>query len=339
MSRSVDGAAHRLWQSDVAVAAPAVSVDRVTRLFAETATPALDDVSLAVPKGAVHALLGPNGAGKTTLLWVLAGLVAPTSGRVEFTIEGQPREGGWTAREFVGIVPAGNRSFYLRLTGVENLAFFGRLYGLSRREALARSREVLTEVGLDEAGGRRVGLYSQGMKRRLTMARALMVDPPVLLVDEATHDLDPAGARVVRRLVRECTARGTAVVWATQRLDELPGFADQVTVLAEGRVAYQGSPEGFAARATMGAFVLHVVDVVHESPCTVEAAQRAIGPVAAVCGLETPGHLLLELHDPHHLGAAIQLLEGSGLAVRSCRDDESVLERAFLLVTATGDVA
>jgi ABC-2 type transport system ATP-binding protein len=201
---------------------------------------ALDGVDFVVPAGEIHALLGPNGAGKTTLLRTISGLVAPTEGRV--SVFGADVTAGTRARRgHVGLVPSGDRTFYLRISGLENLIFFARLQGLPRRMAAARAREALDAVGLADAARRNVGTYSHGMQKRLSIARALLTEPLVLLVDEATHDLDPEGADRVRSLVAERAAAGAAVVWATQRVEEISGFAHRVTLLSAGRVRFTGS--------------------------------------------------------------------------------------------------
>src|SRR3954462_1804870 len=217
-----------------------ISVRDVERRFGDVQ--ALRGVSLAVAAGQIHALLGPNGAGKTTLLRILTGLVEPDAGSVSLL-------GGAVDKRCLGFVPSGDRSFYLRLSGEENLLFFGRLQGLSKREARLRAREALADVGLADAARRRVLAYSHGMQKRLSVARALLTEPPVLLVDEATHDLDPEAAVQVRELIRDLAANGTAVLWTTQRIEEIRGFADRVTFLAGGRVHFAGPVAELLTRA------------------------------------------------------------------------------------------
>ena len=141
----------------------------------------------------------------------------------------------------MGLVPSGDRSLYLRISGFENLLFFGRLHGMSKGEAAARARELLELVGLAGAGDLRAAFYSHGMQKRLSIARALLTRPSVLLVDEATHDLDPEAAARTRELVRGLADEGAAVVWATQRIEEIRGFADGVTLLREGTAALPGN--------------------------------------------------------------------------------------------------
>src|SRR5690348_6472912 len=194
-----------------------VSAVDVSRQFGSTV--ALRHVCFEVQYGELCALLGPNGAGKTTLLRLLTGLVAPTAGTIRvggIDVGATPAE----VRRKIGWFPSGDRTFYLRLSGLENLIFFGRLHGLSRREAAARALEVLDQVELTDAARRRVGTYSHGMQKRLSMARALLMRPRFLLVDEATHDLDPVAAQRVKELVRRAALDGAAVLWTTQRLDE-----------------------------------------------------------------------------------------------------------------------
>ena len=225
---------------------PAIDVRRLERRFGRRH--ALVGIDLTVRSGEIHALLGPNGAGKTTLLRTLAGLVAPTAGTVHvlgIDASGGPRR----LRGRVGLVPSSDRSAYQRISGLENLAFFARMHGMRKRAAFARAREVLADVGLAERADDAVGTWSHGMQQRLSVARALLTDPPVLLIDEATHDLDPAAAANVRELVGARAARGAAVLWATQRLEELRGFAGEVTLVSAGAAVFNGSVEALAARA------------------------------------------------------------------------------------------
>jgi ABC-2 type transport system ATP-binding protein len=245
--------------------AVAVSVRGLVRRFGDKL--ALDGVDLTIAQGEIHALLGPNGAGKTTLLRVLCGLVDPNGGAIR--ISGH-----------LGLVPSGDRTFYLRISGTENLIFFARLHGLRLRAARQRAREVLEQVGLDSAAALPVGRYSHGMQKRLSVARALLVDPAVLLVDEATHDLDPEGASRVRGLIAGLAQRGTAVLWTTQRIEEIRGFAHAVTLLRQGTVGFRGSVDELVARAPSQRFGLGLLngdaDRPPDAPAPVEEAFLAV---------------------------------------------------------------
>lgn len=303
------------------------------------ATRALDGVSLKVRQGEIHALLGPNGAGKTTLLRAFTGLVQPSAGTIR--IRGIPSEelGYRGFRKLFGVVPSGDRSFYLRISGLENLVFFGRLYGFRKRLAFARAWECLRAVGLEDAARKRVGLYSHGMQKRLSVARGLLTDPVVLFVDEATHDLDPEGSRRVQDLVTDAARRGTAVVWATQRLDEIRGFADQVTVLDEGKVRFVGTVPQLMAISEVRRYVLQLESRTSDDATLVSAANEALSPTATVSLAEDSEdrNCLLDLEDGGVLGDAISALTARGIRVLSCREARSGIESAFLNLTKKTD--
>jgi ABC-2 type transport system ATP-binding protein len=311
-------------------AVPALEVDELCRRFG--AVEALRGVSLEVEAGEVHALLGPNGAGKTTLMRVLCGLVEP-SGGAAYVLDrraGRTRE----LRELIGLVPSGDRSFYLRLSGLENLVFFARMHGLRRRAARERAAELLDAVGLAEAARRPVNTYSHGMQKRLSFARALLHAPAVLLVDEATHDLDPVAAERVRAMTRERATQGTAVVWATQRIEELAGFADRVTVLDRGAVCFAGTVSALAAA---GGGDRHVVGLGPRSKAALPALDAALGTLGRVERASDASHVLVTLSPGVTLGAALAALTAAGAEVTSCRDERPPMERAFLAMT--GDAA
>jgi ABC-2 type transport system ATP-binding protein len=296
---------------------------------------ALSDVSFEVRSGEIHALLGPNGAGKTTLLRILVGLVDADRGEVR--IRGARAEDvatRWSRRLF-GLFPSGDRTFYLRISGLENLAFFARLQGLSRREAIRRARECLDAVELSDVARLPVGEYSHGMQKRLSIARAILMEPPILLVDEATHDLDPHAAERVRGLIRTAADRGAAVVWTTQRVDEIRGFAERVTLLDRGRMRFVGTVSQLIATAGVRRFVLQVGPNEGRADA-LATASRALGESAEVSATEDEGHWLLSLRDGVVLGDAIARLSRAGIGVVACREERSGLELAFLRLTEGG---
>ena len=307
----------------------AIAVTEAFRSFGSKQ--ALRGISLNVAPREIRALLGPNGAGKTTLLRILTGLVFPTSGEVR-VMGLDPTQADRRLRQVVGLVPSGDRSFYLRISGLENLVFFARLHGFKRRAALARAREVLDQVGLLEAAGMRVGTYSHGMQKRLSIARALLTDPTVLLIDEATHDLDPEGAERVRSLVRDRADGGKAVLWATQRLDEIRGFANTVTLLSRGTVVFDGTVPELLMRATTNRFIL-TLGPSAGAPATVSSlAERALagrGSLQVIAGSEAV-HYLLTLSDGIVLGDALATLASAGIEILGCQSERSEVEQAFM---------
>ena len=204
----------------------------------------LSDVSLTVAAGEVHGVLGPAGAGKSTLLRVLAGQIGATAGSVR-VLGNRPGAPALAGR--VAFVEAGDDSSYQRISGLENLVFFGRLRGLTQHDAFERAEAVLDETGLLAAARGPVGEWTPAMRRRLAFARALLTDPEVLLIDAPAHELESASALVAGR-----ARRHTAVVWAARRLDELAGAAPTLTLLADGRVRYSGTVSALADRSTRG---------------------------------------------------------------------------------------
>jgi ABC-type multidrug transport system ATPase subunit len=303
---------------DMDEARPGVLVRDLVCRFADKI--ALDGVDLAIAPGEIHALLGPNGAGKTTFIRVLCGLVEPERGTV--TTSGR-----------IGFVPSGDRSFYLRLSNLENLIFFARLNGLRLREAARRAREVLDAVGLGDVAKRPVGRCSHGMQKRLSVARALLVRPELLLVDEATHDLDPEGARRIRALVRRAADEGTAVLWTTQRVDEIAGFAHSTTLLVQGRVVFSGSPAQLAARAPSDRYLVQIRASGAGGTPPVEAIRRAAGPGTPITPTHDAGYFLLDCRDPRGIGAVVARLVDGGFDVISARQAQSEIEEAFLVLT------
>lgn len=294
---------------------------------------ALAEVDLTVGAGEIYALLGPNGAGKTTLLRVLIGLQQPTAGRVR--VDGAaPNLWDRGVQHRLGHVPSGSRSFYLRLSGLENLLFFARLHGLSRRAARARAEELLEAVGLEDAARRRVGLYSNGMQRRLALARAVLHRPALLAVDEATHDLDPEGARRIRTLVREEARRGAAVVWATQRLEEIRSFADRVTVLHRGRVRFAGTVPELMATVRTQRYLLRLRNGGAPGGLLLETVRGQIGARGTVAATGDGEHYLLALEDHVILGEVVADLTAAGVAVLACREEQSLIEAALLGLTS-----
>jgi ABC-2 type transport system ATP-binding protein len=312
-----------------ATVSPAIEAIGVGRSFGETR--ALIDVSLAVVAGEIHALLGPNGAGKTTLVRILTGLTGPDAGEVRVLGSSAGELMSRRARSAIGLVPSGDRTFYMRLSGLENLRFFARMHGLSVKEATERSWEVLRDVGLTDAARRAIGTYSHGMQKRLSVARALLMSPPILFVDEATHDLDPEAARRVQELVGAARDRGTAVIWATQRIDEIRGFADRVTVLREGTVRFTGTVPELMAVTIARRYLMHVRadgDVLARA----HEALTGLGEVA-ISGDPDGRNFVVALRDEVVLGSAISALDRAGLQVMTCREERSEIEAAFLFLT------
>jgi ABC-2 type transport system ATP-binding protein len=236
---------------------PAVELAGVTRTFGELT--AVAAMSWSLPRGQVLGLLGHNGAGKSTTLRLINGVLTATSGAVRvFGLD--PVTHGPQVRRHTGVLhsdPAVDR----RLTGRENLRFTGRLYGLEVEEAAERVDELAISFHLDDRLDEAVERYSNGMRQRLALARVLLPNPSLLLLDEPTASLDPMAAHGVRQLVRDIAdSRQRTVVIATRNLIEATGLCDQVAVLQRGRVVAFGTPSALASRVRARALHLRISD-------------------------------------------------------------------------------
>jgi ABC-2 type transport system ATP-binding protein len=218
----------------------AIELHQVSRSFGDVN--AITDVDLAVPSGTVAVLLGPNGAGKTTSVRIMTGALRPDFGFVR--VNGlDPAVDGQQVRMTCGVVPP-KPALYDRLSGWDNLRFAADLYGAPH----SRIPEAAARFGIDHALGQEAGGYSTGMRTRLALARAVLHDPEILLLDEPTAGLDPESARAVLGLIREIAGRGNTIVMCTHLLHEAEGIADQVVLMDEGTVRAAGKPRDLAGR-------------------------------------------------------------------------------------------
>jgi ABC-2 type transport system ATP-binding protein len=209
----------------------------------------LVDVDLSVRRGEIFGLLGPNGAGKTTLLKMLATLLLPDCGTIRVAgvdALAHPMD----VKRRVGFSFSDERSFYYRLTARRNLAFFGVLADVPAARLAGRVEAVMDTVDLRDALDRPVKSFSSGMRQRLAVARALLADPDVLILDEPTRAVDPVHALGLRTLVRDELSRrmGKTVILSTNVLEEAWSICDRVAILAGGRVAALGTPAALAER-------------------------------------------------------------------------------------------
>jgi ABC-2 type transport system ATP-binding protein len=224
-----------------AVAHPAIAVHGLTKVFPVPFHPtrrvvAVRDLNLRIEPGEVYGLLGPNGSGKSTTLKIILGLVSPTRGRTEiFGRDSRLVE----SREAVGFLPE-NPYFYKFLTGAETLRFFGRLCGMTGSTLKNRINELLDLVGLNNARDRRLGTYSKGMLQRIGLAQALIYDPRLVVLDEPTAGVDPAGSREIRDLIMDLKRRGITVLLSSHLLAQAQEICDRIGILADGVLVREG---------------------------------------------------------------------------------------------------
>src|SRR5437764_12903236 len=222
---------------------------------------AVDHVDLEVRAGEIVGILGPNGSGKTTTILMLLGLTEPTGGRAEVAGFDPLREPLEVKRR-VGYLPD-QVGFYDGLSAHDNLAYTGRLAGLSRHEIDERFAAALDRVGLGDVGRARVGTFSQGMRQRLGLAEILMKRPSVAILDEPTTALDPHSTQEFLAMIRGLKADGTAVLLSSHHLDQVQSVCDRVALFNRGRIALSGSVTELAGRVLGGG---HVIDVEARGP-------------------------------------------------------------------------
>ena len=219
---------------------PAIAVRGLTKIFPvplhRQSIVAVRDLDLRVERGEVYGLLGPNGSGKSTTLKIILGLVSPTRGCTE--IFGRDSR-LVKSREAVGFLPE-NPYFYKYLSGEETLRFFGRLCGLGGVQLKNRIDELLELVGLTKARKRRLGTYSKGMLQRIGLAQALIHEPKLLVLDEPTAGVDPAGSREIRDLILDLKRRGITVLLSSHLLAQAQEICDHVGILADGVLVREG---------------------------------------------------------------------------------------------------
>jgi ABC-2 type transport system ATP-binding protein len=218
----------------------AVSISGLTKVYPvpmrRQKVVAVKDLSFEVQEGEVYGLLGPNGSGKSTTLKVLLGLASPTSG--ESKIFGEDSR-DYRSHRSVGFLPE-NPYFYKFLTGEETLRFYGRICALPSRQLDSRIGELLSLVGLQEARNRRVGGYSKGMLQRIGLAQALIQNPRLIVLDEPTAGLDPAGSRQIRDLILGLKECGKTVLLTSHLLEQVQEVCDRVGIMSNGSMVREG---------------------------------------------------------------------------------------------------
>lgn len=219
---------------------PAVTVENLTKVFksglGKQAFVAVRDLSLTVQPGEVYGLIGPNGSGKSTTMKAILGLLSPTQGRT--SIFGKPSTQVESRRD-VGFLPE-NPYFYKHLNGMETLLFYGRLCSMNGRDLKDKAREMLVLTGLEDAADRRVSGYSKGMLQRLGLAQALLHQPRLIVLDEPTAGVDPAGSRKIRDLIMGFKERGITVLVTSHLLEQIQEVCDRVGIMAHGRMVREG---------------------------------------------------------------------------------------------------
>lgn len=285
---------------------------------------AVDGVNLKVGAGEVLALLGPNGSGKTTTVRMLTSILGPTRGwaRVAgYDIVQQADQ----VRASVGVLTE-HHGLYSRMPAAEYLDFFGQLYGIDQPSRQKRANDLLERFGLAPFKHRRVGKFSRGMQQKLSLARTLLHEPPVLLLDEPTSAMDPQSARLVRDAIQALRSSDRAVILCTHNLSEAEELADKIAIIRYGKILAHGSPDELRQRL-LGPAVYEV----------------RIGVSSSLDDLSLPGNLQISARGENWLRyrssqpefdnpLVLQYLLNRGLKVVSLEEVPRSLEQIYLQV-------
>lgn len=209
--------------------------------------PSLKGLSFSFPKGAIVGLLGPNGAGKTTTISILCGLVKADAGQVQIFDLPQNAMNREAIKRLIGIVPQ-QIALFPQLTAIENLEYFGNLYGLKGKPLRSRIDEYLQMFGLEKNGRKEVGHFSGGMKRRTNIIAAILHQPQLLVLDEPTAGVDVQSRSMILQFLRDYNQQGVSIVYTSHLLDEAQTICQEVAIIDEGKVVVQGDTTGLIAK-------------------------------------------------------------------------------------------
>lgn len=304
---------------------PAISVRGLIKTYGDVR--AVDGVDFDVRRGTVLGLLGPNGAGKTTIVRMLTTLQKPDAGALIVdgidAVADAPK-----LREHIGLAGQ-NASVDESLTGSENIVMFGRLYGMSRRDAKARAAHLLEQFSLTDAADRPVKGYSGGMRRRLDLAASLVAEPPILFLDEPTTGLDPRSRLELWEVIEQLVAGGTTVLLTTQYLDEADRLADDIAVIDHGKVIAHGTPDELKARVGGERLVVALAD-----EAAAPQAIAALGPMCTEAPIVEDGAVKLAVS--RREGAiveAVRRLDEAGVGVEDIGLHRPTMDDVFLSLT------
>lgn len=288
---------------------------------------AVNGISFSIRRGEIFGFLGPNGAGKTTTINMMIGLARPSGGSI--VINGLDAvKYRKKAQSLMGIVPD-ESNLYDEMDGFDNLCFCGALYGMRKAAREKRARELIEQFDLSKAGGRPFKAYSKGMRRKLTIAAAIMHKPEILFLDEPTTGIDVESARQIRRLLLKLRQDGTTIFITTHYIEEAERICDRIAFIVDGNIVASGTVSELMESVSHG----HAIRL---------AADKDLAPLAGKlqerfgnCSVKTgDGHTLtLFSREPIALSPVLQYLDGLGISVFEAREMRPSLEDVFVRLT------
>jgi len=309
-------------------AVPAFEVEDLCKTYKGGRAPALDHVTLTIPKGMIFGMLGPNGAGKTTLLSILCGLLRPSSGQVR--VDGKDvRQEAASIKRVLGVVPQ-EPAIYPTLTARENLAYFGRMQGLSGDHLAERIRACLEIADLADVADEQVCHFSGGFKRRLNLVIGLIHEPQLLILDEPTVAIDPHSRYFIHQRLRELHAAGVTMILSTHILDEAEKLCQDIAIINQGRIVAQGPLEDLL-RSQRGNCI--EVRLERDPPASLADTLRQLPGILDVLVMGRDIRLTTPVPD-EAVAPLVATLKTNGMSVLSLSFGTASLEQFFLTRTA-----
>jgi ABC-2 type transport system ATP-binding protein len=301
---------------------------------------AVDNLNLNIKKGELFGLLGPNGAGKTTLVKILCTLLPPDNGTATVNSFDVAKQQMQVKRSIGTIFSVGERGFFWRLTGYSNLEFFAAINNVPRNGRQQRIMEVLELVGMQEKAFEIFQKYSGGMKRKLALARALLADPPILLLDEPTTGLDVTSSRNIRDFIKNDLSKrhGKTVLYTTHYIEEVSQMCDRVGIMNKGKIVALDTPEALKGMAKKGEVLDIVVKNMSEAQVNSLRGLDGVSSLAAEVQDSVLGQtrLRVRLENVDALPTVLDFFFREKIKLFSFRQEEPTLEDAFIELTGTG---
>jgi len=307
----------------------AVETAGLYKVYRGSERPAVENVSLSIPKGRVFGLLGPNGAGKTTLLSMICGLLEPSSGSACVMGHSVADERAQLKRA-VGLVPQ-ELAIYPSLTARENLDYFGRMQGLRGQRLRTRVDDCVALAGLQGFSERRADTFSGGLKRRLNLVIGLVSEPDVLVLDEPTVGIDPQSRRYIHDTLRSLNARGMTIIYTSHYMEEVESLCNEIAIIDHGRIITQGALDELLYRHQDG-----VIEILLEKPPP-ESIRTRIGALPQVRSITVEGKSIALKSDLPQttLRDALDILRAEEVGVVSLSMGTINLEQVFMALTGT----
>ena len=307
--------------------APILEVQNLVKKYGDVA--AVDGVSFAIEEGEIFSLLGPNGAGKTTTISVVSCLLQPTSGDAIIGGHSVTRE-SMAVRKIIGVVPQ-DIALYHMLSARENLAFWGRMYGLGGAQLKQRTDEVLEQIGLADKADVKVGTYSGGMKRRVNIGVGLLHRPRIIYMDEPTVGIDPQSRRSILDAVKELNRQGMTVLYTTHYMEEAHELSDRVGIIDHGQLIALGTQKELTQKVgEHDTLRLHVGEGGNAEKL---AAALSTLPGILKCSAADHEVVLMVPEAEDALAPVITRANEAGVKIHSVDIQEPNLEAVFLALT------